>query len=50
MREITSTGGMLITFMAVNVPKFSLLLHKVSIYVSGKEGKALACEEMVIFF
>jgi hypothetical protein len=48
MRENTSTGGKLTTFMALNFPKFLLLFLK-SIYVSGKEGKALASEEVVNF-
>jgi hypothetical protein len=48
MKENTSTGGKLITFMALNVPKFPLLILK-SIYVSGKDVKALASEEVVNF-
>jgi hypothetical protein len=48
MRENTSTGGTLITFMALYFPEFPLLFLK-NIYVSGKEGKALASEEVVNF-
>jgi hypothetical protein len=48
MRENASTGGKLVTFMALNVPKFPLLFLR-SIYVSGKQGKALASEEVVNF-
>jgi hypothetical protein len=48
MRENTSTGGKLITFMALNFPKFPLLFLK-SIYVNGKEGKDLASDEVVNF-
>ena len=47
-RKYIYWGGKLITFVGLKVPKFPLLLLKI-IYVIGKEGKALASEEVVSF-